>query len=101
MENSLGRNFVYGTIAIAISSACGGSGIGVPNAGSSLAMTQSPFGQEAGSIGLSGQYVGKVHDTGHGTSRVKVLLSQSKNALGGIMLEGGSGTTRDDHCMER
>ncbi|HEY6449663.1 MAG TPA: hypothetical protein VIX60_03175 [Candidatus Cybelea sp.] len=93
MQSSFGHNFVSGTIAVALLSACGGSGSGsgVPNAASSLATAQSPFGQKADGIGLSGEYVGKVQDTGHGTSRVKMLLSQSQNALGGIMLKGGSG----------
>ena len=49
MQNSLGRNIVHDTIAIALLAACGGSGNGgVPNAASSLATAQSPFGQEAG-----------------------------------------------------
>ncbi len=92
MQSSLGRNILSATIAGILSTACAGSGNGgVPNAASSLATAQSPFGQETGSIGLSGQYAGKVQDKGHGTSRVKMLVSQSQNALGGILLQGGSG----------
>ena len=61
MQRSLGHNFVCGTIAIALLSACSGSGSesGVPDAASSLAAAQSPFGQKAGGIGLSGEYVEK------------------------------------------
>jgi hypothetical protein len=91
MQSSLSRTVLSATIAVAILAACGGSGSGVPNAASSLGAAQSSFGQETGAIGLSGEYVGKVHDKGHGTSRVKMLVSQSQSALGGILLEGGSG----------
>ncbi len=92
MKSSLGRHILSATIAVILLTACAGSGNGgVPNAASSLATVQSPFGQETGSIGLSGEYVGKFHDKGHGRSRVRLLLSQSKSALGGIMLKGGSG----------
>lgn len=89
MVSSLGRNALAVATAIGFLTACGGSG-GVPNATSSLEAAQSRFGKEAGSVALSGEYIGKLHDGMRGRSRVKLLLSQSQSALGGIMVRGGA-----------
>ncbi|HEY6449668.1 MAG TPA: hypothetical protein VIX60_03200, partial [Candidatus Cybelea sp.] len=95
MQSSLSRKVLGATISIAIFTACGGSGSGgVPNAASSLATAQSPFGQGAGRIGaMSGIYTGTRHDSVQGNSRVQLYLSQSQSALGGALVyaEGSKG----------
>lgn len=88
MGSSFSRNVLATTLATGMLTACAGSG-GVPNGTSSLDATQNRFGQEAGSVALSGEYTGKVHDKTYGASRGKLLLSQSQSTLGGILVKGG------------
>lgn len=86
MGRSYSRNILSATIAVAILTACSGSGGGVPNAASPLEMLQNPFGQEHYSIVLSGLYTGKFHDKVNGTSKLQLYLSQSQSTLGGALV---------------
>lgn len=91
MRSSLCRHVLCAAIGVAIFTACGGSGGGVPNAASSLEAAQNRLGQEAVSVALSGEYIGKFHMNGHG-KKVKMFLSQFHSALGGALVnEGKSG----------
>ncbi len=88
MGSSFDRNLCV-TIAFAMLTACGGSG-GVPSTASSLQAAQARFGQEVHAGVLSGEYVGKFHDAVHRASRVRAIISQSQNALGGVLVDAGS-----------
>ena len=94
MQNSLSRK-ILSAITVAILAACAGSGNGgVPNAASSLATAQSPFGQEAASVALSGEYNGKFRKTGNrGAFKALLVLSQTQNVFGGALIsrEGSQG----------
>lgn len=85
MGSSIGRTILCVTIAVAVLTACAGSS-GVPNAASSLDAAQNRVGQKASSVALSGEYVGKFHDSLNGTSRLRLYLSQSQNVLGGALI---------------
>lgn len=89
MGNSLGRNILCATIAVAVFTACAGTSGGVPNAASSLNAAQNRFGQETSSVALSGEYVGEFHDSVSGRSRLQLYLSQSQNMLGGALVNAG------------
>jgi hypothetical protein len=69
--------------------ACAGSG-GVPGAASSLASAPVGFGQRHYGFALSGEYVGKIHDSLYGASRTRLYLSQSQNMLGGVFINDGA-----------
>lgn len=86
MRSSLRRNILAATLA-ATMTACAGSGSdNVPNGASSFGTTESGFGQDAGSVALSGEYTGKYHDSLHGTLRIRAYLSQSQSAVGGVLV---------------
>ena len=91
MQSSLGRNILSAAIAIALVTACAGSGSvnGVPSAASSLGAAQSRFGQDGISVALSGEYIGKFYINGQGTLKVKLFLSQSQSTLGGVLIKAG------------
>ncbi len=89
MGSSYSRNILSATIAVAILTACSGSGGGVPNAASSSEMLQNRFGQEHYSIALSGIYTGKFHDKLNGTSKLQLYLSQHQSTLGGALINAG------------
>ncbi len=94
MQGSLGRDILSATIAIALLSACAGSGSsGVPNAASSLATAQNRSSQGAGSVAFSGEYVGEFRNERGNRSRLRLYLSQYQNSLGGalIMPKGSQG----------
>ena len=92
MESSFGRNILCATVAIAILTACGGSGSSVPNGASPFVRAQNGFARDAGIV-FSGVYEGKFRHKTHGASRVMLILSQSQNTLGGAVIskEGSQG----------
>lgn len=92
MGSSLTRKLAGAAVAAILLAACGGSG-GVPNGPSSLAVPQDRVGQEAAAVALSGEYGGKFHSSITGTSKVQLILSQSKSALGGVVINQGSGSS--------
>ncbi len=90
MQRSFSRNFLCATAAVAVLTACAGSGSSaVPNAASSLATAQNHVGSEAASIALSGKYIGRFHGNGKNNNRAKLVLSQFQSALGGAIVSGG------------
>ncbi len=92
MRTSLGRDILTATLATAMLTACAGSG-GVPGGASSAASAPDGFGKKHG-LALSGEYVGKIHDSIYGTSRTRLYLSQSQNMLGGAFVNEGASHSR-------
>lgn len=89
MGSSPRRNILSAALAATILAACGGGG--VPTTVSSSETPHNRFGEAAGGVVLSGEYGGKVRDSIHGTSKVRLILSQSQDSVGGVLLNGGSG----------
>lgn len=91
MQSSPSHTILSATVTVAFLAACGGSGSvsGVPGAASTVGAAQSRLGQDGVSLALSGEYTGKFYINGQGTLKVKLFLSQSQNALGGVLVKDG------------
>lgn len=92
MEGLLTRKTLALATAAALLAACSGAGNGVPSGSATTALTATRVSSDAQALKLSGQFDGSVKDSVHGSGKGKLMLSQSKSALGGALTIAGNPT---------
>jgi hypothetical protein len=85
MERLLTREIAGVAAALAILTACGGSGGGVPSTASALQGASNHIGRDAKIYNLSGQYKGTFKDDAYGTGKAKASYAQYQSAVGGVL----------------
>lgn len=79
----LSKRALFGILAVALACAgCAGSGGSATNAGPPMT-AGARLGDDAGTLNISGQYVGTVRDIHSGTGHVTGSFAQSKSTVGG------------------